>query len=141
LIAGYSIQIETAGTVCPPPIWDGLSLGALVATGRLTLVCSPKTPVLDSTLVAHCRDWKYIIRAGETSPDDGLPIVSTQVDGKDRPLYRAAAGTIWVQPMDEYGDGDSGSQRQLANTREVVRVAERYGYRVSLQTHKILGVA
>jgi organic radical activating enzyme len=43
--------------------------------------------------------------------------------------------------MDEYGDGDSGSQRQLANTREVVRVAERYGYRVSLQTHKILGVA
>lgn len=126
-IAGYHVQIETAGT-----LWlDGLE--RLIDTGGVTLVCSPKTGKIHPKIAEYCHHWKYITRIGETSPEDGLPDVSTQVKGQTQKLYRPRQGQIWLQPCDEHD-----SVHTEANVRWTVETAQRFGYRVSLQLHKIL---
>lgn len=128
-----NIQIETAGTC-----WqDNLTSG--IVAGKVTLVCSPKTPKVHTVVADLCSDWKYIITAGETSAGDGLPNKGTQIGTKDQlqTIYRShkTFDRIWVSPCDLY-DAD----KNLANLEEVKRVALKYGYRVSLQIHKLLGV-
>lgn len=124
------VQIETAGTVwldrLPQP------------NNMFSIVCSPKTPVVNDSIIGWCNDWKYIVRAGEVSLEDGLPIMSTQTQGKDQQLFRPPCGSnIYVQPCDE-GPGNESATK--ANTAEAVRSAMRFGYRLSLQQHKIIGV-
>lgn len=121
--AKFLIQVETAGTVWVPflPYW-------------VELVCSPKTAVVAEEIALFCRHWKYIIRAGEVDPKDGLPVYSTQVRGRKTHLYRGH-GTIWVQPMDEQ-DPD----RNRANLEEALRSCYAHGYRLSFQVHKAIGV-
>lgn len=124
------VQIETAGTVWLPDL--------PVPDNRFSIVCSPKTPQVNDSIIGWCNDWKYIIRAGEVSAGDGLPIVSTQTQGKKQKLYRPPAGSnIYVQPCDE-GPGNETATR--ANVDEAIRSAMRFGYRLSLQQHKIIGL-
>lgn len=98
-IYGYDVQIETAGTV-----WvDGLE--DLIRTGRVTLVCSPKTGSVHEMIQKWCMNWKYLIREGEVSLIDGLPEMSTQIEGKKQKIYRpipTPQTTIWLQPCEEY---------------------------------------
>ena len=42
---------------------------------------------------------------------------------------------VYVQPMDEYDD-----EKNAANLRLAMELAQRHGYRLSLQLHKIIGV-
>lgn len=151
----WHTQIETAGTVWPPLIWASKtpsthSMEALIEDGAVELVCSPKTPSIHHKVEQYCKHYKYIIRAGETGPD-GLPIYGTQPATRaiKAPLYRprpAWAPTIWVQPCEEYQPrtGDFAMppdpERTKRNTTMCVSVARQFGYRISLQTHKILGV-
>lgn len=127
------IQIETAGTVWQP------GLERMIDAGRLVIVCSPKTPGINPFIARFCHHWKYIIREGELSPDDGLPSAGTQPGnfGKPMKLYRPTTprDVIWVSPCDDHDEQQNERNRML-----VKEVALRYGYRVSLQTHKILGV-
>lgn len=134
------IQIETAGTVWQP------GLERMIDSGRLVIVCSPKTPGVSPFIEKHCHHWKYVIKAGESSIDDGLPIMGTQPNNYQRPmrLYRPWGQTerpagdrnvIWVSPCDEQDEA-----KNLTNRSEVVRSALVHGYRVSLQIHKLLGV-
>ena len=93
------VQLETAGTV-----WqDGLE--RMIHSGMLTIVCSPKTGRVHTKIQEHCHDWKYLIKEGCVSPD-GLPSMSTQVEGKELKLYRPAAArpydVIWLQPCEVY---------------------------------------
>ena len=68
---------------------------------------------------------KFIIRAGD-------------------PLYGdvgqvGQAGTaiaVYVQPMDEYDPA-----KNAANIARALQLAQESGYRLSLQTHKMLGIA
>lgn len=140
--AGFHSQIETAGTV-----WqEGLS--ALLSGGEASLVCSPKTATVHSKIEVWAKHYKYIIRAGELDPDDGLPNRSTQEKGRETRLYRPpkerAGVTVWVQPCDEFSPpAPRGFRLHLhhrteENTQAAVGVALRYGYRLSLQQHKIL---
>lgn len=166
---GFTTQIETAGSVWPPPAeiqkysmqWEPIGLPflerfeALMKYGAVELVCSPKTPALHPMIEKHCNDFKYIIRKGETSEADGLPIMSTQMEGRPAILYRPdpenVIPTIWVQPMAEYGLTNAAAGNDAvtevpdkggtdSNMRECIRIAMKHGYRISLQTHKILGV-
>lgn len=136
------IQVETAGTV-----WQA-GLDRMIEAGRLVIVCSPKTPGINPHVMRACHHWKYIIRHGELSPDDGLPMMGTQPGnlGKAMRLYRpwgsirpvtpgASRDVIWVSPCDDH---DSATNR--LNVEATKQSAMTYGYRVSLQTHKILGV-
>jgi 7-carboxy-7-deazaguanine synthase len=123
-------QVETAGTVCPP--LDGKW------PSNVTLVVSPKTPKIHPDIARHADAYKYIIRVGGQSLDDGLPCISTQpgVDHKvklARPLFRFTP--IYVQPCDEGKGAEALTER---NTQEAVRIAMRYNYIISLQIHKIL---
>jgi 7-carboxy-7-deazaguanine synthase len=124
----WRFQIETAGSVWP----DGLE----AALDRVDIVCSPKTPTVHPKIAAHAFAFKYIIRAGETAADDGLPERSAQIEGAAARVFRAAPGRqVFVQPCDELDPG-----RAAANMREAARIAMRFGHRLSLQLHKIADI-
>ncbi len=135
-----AVQIETAGT-----LWvDGLDMHAFTyrypRQGRVTVVCSPKTPKLNEKIVPYIHAWKYIIRASELHPSWNLPGMSTQklniLSTIARPPEYVRRTDIYMQPCDE---GENAGAT-LANTRTAVALCQRYGYRMSLQTHKILGL-
>lgn len=128
------VQIETAGT---------LPLGTLethVRHERMTIVCSPKTPSVHNQVIDLCHHWKYVVRAGEVSELDGLPSRGTQVKTafKEQTLYRAsrANNTIWVSPCDDHVASRNKVNQDLARD-----ICLKHGYRLSLQVHKIIGVA
>lgn len=132
------VQIETAGN-----LWDA-SLAHYISAGLVSLVCSPKTPMIHAMITRWCDHWKYVVTEGETDALDGLPSVPTQ---KNQPPSarpgrpwdaRGPIGksfTVWVSPCDSHIEW-----KNKANVAEAVRVAMRYGYRLSLQTHKMVGL-
>ena len=124
------VQIETAGTVWQPG-FDDLEESTMEL---VSFVVSPKTSFLNRQLVEHITAYKYVIRAGETSEDDGLPIKSTQQENKANEIYRPfnRYTPIYVMPMDE-----NDPTYNQANIEEAARVAQDYGYKLCLQIHKI----
>lgn len=133
------VQIETAGT-----LWNHSELVPLFENGTLDIVCSPKTPRVAGWIAANCRHWKYIISAGTTSAEDGLPIRGTALATMNkevvlyRPTMRLGPGrlnTIWVSPCDEYSE-----DKNLGNVNACKDAVLQYGYRLSLQVHKLIGV-
>ena len=116
--AGYRVQLETNGTLYQP------------LPSSVDIICSPKPTAtgyhhIRPDLLPHITAFKFIISA--TAPhyqdigDVGQHTHST-------PVY--------VQPMDEYDP-----PKNAANLRHAVTLALTHGYRVSLQTHKLMGVA
>jgi organic radical activating enzyme len=139
-LAHCEFQMETAGSVWP----TGNLTNAAVKYPRLSIVCSPKTPVLHPMLrncLIHDVYWKYIVRASEPiDPDDGLPVFSTQLAGKRarlfRPLLPQMRSRIFVQACDENDERLNYNNRSYA-----AAIAMKYGYRLSVQIHKILELA
>lgn len=132
---GFLTQIETAGTIWVP------GLEALVESGAVHIVCSPKTARIAPQIGEHCRDFKYIIEAPldpKDAPDDGIPYAQTQDKDAETGAKLASpthTSTIWVQPC------DVGSPSiNLRNAQYCAKIAMEFGYRVSLQTHKMLGI-
>lgn len=145
------VQIETAGT-----LWvDGLQ--DLIDRKHVELVCSPKTPNIHPQVIANCLHWKYVVEHGKVDPDDGLPIMGMQARNIEmrqriwRPWMNhslawwqsmgGSMGTIWVSPCDAHESdrfelipGEPTSK----NVEVAVAVAMAHGYRLSLQTHKIV---
>jgi organic radical activating enzyme len=139
------IQVETAGTVAPQEPVSALCLP------NFTFVVSPKTPKVAPFYLSPFTHWKYIVKATDSHPDDGLPFLPTQHSRlygtgpavhdhafyyASPAIFRAPKGSnIWVSPCDEY-DAD----KNAANVRAAVRVSLKFGYRLSLQVHKIVGL-
>lgn len=141
LMGTQVVQIETAGTVWQPALLD------FIQANRVVLVVSPKTVSISGGVAQYARHFKYIIKSGEQSLDDGLPNRGTQPHniGKEQriwrpnpldPIYITGKPTIWVSPCDEYDPVRNKLNMELCKNLALV-----YGYRISLQTHKILGVA
>lgn len=153
---GFDVQIETAGTV-----WvDGLE--TWIDQGMLTIVCSPKTGKVHKKIAEHCRNWKYLIQQGATSQLDGLPSLSTQLPGVPHEVARPSRidDTVWLQPCEAYvvgyqkvewiGDTNMTDQKVTSSVRDeeqtqrnirlCAELAQRFNYRISLQTHKLLGL-
>lgn len=114
---GLRVQIETNGTLFRP-----LPEGVFI-------ICSPKAS--DGTyhpirpdLLARLHALKFIIAADDEAYSHVAEVGQT---GTDIPVY--------VQPMDE---GDP--TKNAANMALASRLAQTGGYRLSLQTHKILGI-
>jgi len=117
------VEIETAGT-----LW---------LTGMpydLNIIVSPKTGRINPEIERRAAAWKYVVAAGEIATDDGLPnVMPTGVEGRvARPpsLYYTP---IFVQPRDDHDP-----VRNAANLEAAKESAMRFGYRLSLQLHKIL---
>jgi organic radical activating enzyme len=133
------VQIETAGT-----LWlQGLE--RYVEEGLVQIVCSPKTPRININIAVYCQHWKYIVRSGEASHFDGLPRRGTQLATKDKlsELFRprpvdgkwSSPYTIWLSPCDEQDPA-----KNAANAHEAALLCMKYGYRLSIQMHKLVGV-
>lgn len=130
--AGHVVQVETAGSFW----WHHLP-------EEVSLVVSPKLTSVHEEVGRRAQAWKYIISSNsQLSPVDGLPLSSTQDLGREAHLARPPPELlihephrVLVQPMDE---GEA--ERTEENLEACVRLAHQYGYTVSLQQHKIIGV-
>lgn len=131
-----NFQIETAGTVWPEGFTEAMR------RKHITIVCSPKTPNVHKEIIAHAAAWKYIVGVDNVSPDDGLPILSTQIPGKAQRIFRPfdddranSLAPIYVQACDEQ-DAAKNHANQVAAADSVMK----YGYRLSIQMHKVVGL-
>lgn len=126
LAQGLTVQIETSGT-----LWVELPENT-----KLSIVCSPKTKKLHPKIIPRVTAYKYVVAADCNDPGDGLPCASTQKPGVATRLFRPpASAPVFVMPRD---DGDEA--RNLMNRRACTAAALKFGYRLSLQTHKLLGL-
>ena len=132
---GFRVQIETAGTV-----WQkGFDNIAFDRDTRyfLSFVVSPKTGRLNKDIQSNALAFKYVIREGEVSEEDGLPVMSTQNNLDYKILARPTYSTVpvYVMPMDEQN-----STLTERNTQVAVNIAMKYGYKLCLQIHKLAGL-
>lgn len=121
----FRVQVETNGTTYLDDFpWNH---------PRLTVVCSPKTHV-NARVFPNVHHWKYVIDHRHVDEKTGLP---TQVLGLYVPgIYSEIdPSRIWISPMDEQNEVANALNRQAC-----VKSALRFGYRISLQSHKLLGV-
>ncbi len=113
---GLQVQIETNGTLYRP-LPEGVDI-----------ICSPKNtgqgyaPVRPD-LLRCVSALKFLISAQRKEYED----VANVGQSKETPIY--------VQPMDEHDP-----TKNAANTQRAIELAQCYGYRLSLQLHKIIGV-
>lgn len=141
IAAGYPVQVETNGITYSPDMPHVYSahkpnLSAQPLALGLSIVCSPKTPRIHQAVWDKALAFKYILQAGDVNFEDGLPLHalghSCAFPGPARPRRGAL---VYVQPMDE--------QDEAANARNLaacIQSVERFGYRLQLQTHKIIGM-
>ena len=127
LNSGLAVQIETNGT-----LWVDLP-----EHPELTIVCSPKTSTLNNDIVKRNCIYKYVLAHGQTDPNDGLPIASTQNQTQPCIVARPPANAqIYVMPLDSFD-----VHKNKLNQDECVQVAQKYGYKMTLQMHKILNIS
>lgn len=140
----YIVQVETNGTC-----WvEGLD--HLLPTGRLSIVLSPKTPKIHPiygevcsygvSIRNHAHAYKYVLRAGEVDPKDGLPTVALGGHRPARPpgppeLQHMLNNQIYLQPLDEQDE-----QLNRKNLDACIASCMKYGWRIGLQTHKLMGL-
>lgn len=122
-----TVQIETNGTLYQPEFpWD-----------EATVVCSPKT-MIHPEMRARVDAFKYVLEAGQVSPEDGLPFNAL---GCGLPVARPANNwrhtgqEIFVQPLDEQDP-----IRNQAHLKTALNSCLTFGYRLGIQLHKLIGV-
>ena len=127
--AGYRVQFETNGTL--PITFDK----DLMRTGKVFIMCSPKTGRIHEDLEPYVSAYKYVINYLHVNPLDGLP--SRVLDLKAIPARPPAEydKTIYVQPMDS--KDESVNHKHLKATMESCL---KHGYQLCLQLHKIINV-
>jgi 7-carboxy-7-deazaguanine synthase len=131
----WEVQIETNGTLFYPDdsCYENDDWGVSVS-----IVCSPKTPKVHPDLVKYVDAWKYVVQHGQISKEDGLPLMTL---GNTTPVARPPMSAfiyprnIYVQPLDE---GDE--ERNKLNTQAAIESCYKYGYSLSIQQHKLLGL-
>ena len=126
LAQGKRVQIETNGV-----LWVDLPHHP-----NLFIVCSPKTKNLHKDILPRITAYKYVLAAGEVDPKDGLPNTNTQKQNQPIRIARPHGNTpIYVQPRDDLNPAKNKNNQQTC-----VDVALRHRYRLTLQTHKVIGV-
>jgi len=107
----YHLCLETNGT-----IWkECIGLFAYV-------VCSPKKGLINYKLIGFVNEWKFVIEE-----DEWMSHFSA--------VAKFASELVSLQPCD-YGD----KKRNKKSLEKAKRISKRYGYRLSIQIHKIIGV-
>ena len=136
LAGGHVVQIESNGTLFVDFPWGNKDLHVIV---------SPKTGQLDARLVPHISALKYVLKAGEIDDRDGLPREVARVNAKTMTdvSERGPEGRlenhdflpIYVMPMDEQN-----GERNDVNRATCRDAALKFGYRLTLQMHKLIDV-
>lgn len=126
---GYTVQIETNGTLYQPFL-DMTPWGK-----KVIVVCSPKCRTLNSAIAGRADHFKYVVRFQKTSPIDGLPLDVLGHDFQPARPPKGFSGTVFIQPADEGNHPPNGR-----NLSEALDSCCRFGYRLSLQTHKLINL-
>lgn len=134
-VAQVTVTVETAGTVWVNDLDILFKVRRESSPYQNALICSPKTGRLEPRLAKIVHALKYIINEGETSKEDGLPVKSTQLQGTPLTIARpnqCPYADVYVQAQDTGNDERSARNLVLAAT-----IAMQYGYRLSVQLHKL----
>ena len=136
---GFVVQIETAGTVFHKEFVTIFNK-ILNDNGRLEIVCSPKTGTINRYLEPYVTAYKYILDADAVSEEDGLPSKSYET-GELLKIFRpedleelVECNAVWVNPIDCYDE-----DKNKANMQAAYNSCLRYGYRLGIQIHKLVG--
>jgi organic radical activating enzyme len=124
LSSGFTVQIETNGTL---PLH-------LPSHQNVHVVVSPKTGKVDDSIWQRAQTAKYVLSADSIDPLDGLPRLVLGHTAHPRVARPPAKwpGQVYVQPADE--------ENYTANLTAAIASVGRFGYRLSLQLHKIIGL-
>lgn len=129
---GLRVQIETNGS-----LYQELTY----FHEHLTIVCSPKTGMINRRLLKHIKAFKYVASAASLKDsDDGLPMAALEHPNSGR-LFRPPFGyngQIYLQPVDEKDNRRGGNNDK--NLAAVVKSCMDYGHTLCLQVHKYAGV-
>jgi 7-carboxy-7-deazaguanine synthase len=129
--SGYRVQIETNGSY---GLQDQKGMGAVPA-----IVCSPKTPVINSLLIPYVTAYKYVVSSTSVNAMDGLPFTVLGLGNKRRPVARPVLQSrhtrVYLQPEDERDP-----VKNAANLETAIASCRRFGYTLCLQLHKQLGM-
>jgi 7-carboxy-7-deazaguanine synthase len=130
MMLSHWVQIETNGTLD----LAGLPRSFKTYGGGLSICCSPKAPKIHKGLRDKITSYKYVLHHASIAKVDGLPLnvlgsglAPARPDRTDVPIF--------VQP--EWSD--DAVERKL-NMDACAESAIKFGYRVSLQMHKIMGL-
>jgi organic radical activating enzyme len=120
------VQIETNGT-----LWVEMP-----EHENLFIMCSPKTATLHESIIPRISAYKYVLAAGESDCEDGLPATSTQQTSiKCRIARPNGAAEIYVMPRDDFHH-----ELNAHNLQTAVNTAKSHGYKLTIQTHKAIGI-
>lgn len=136
ITTGYTVQIETNGTLPPPSHkFVGICSKDIRERGRCFIVCSPKTGKVSALTEELSCAFKYVLAHDSVSDEDGLPTLA--LDHSATPFVARPpawfTGTVYVQPCD---DKDDDINRR--NLQACVRSVMKFGYILQLQVHKII---
>lgn len=123
---GWVVQIETNGVNCPPNF----------PFDKATIVCSPKTGKINKKLAPHIDALKYVLHA-DMIDTDGLPTraLNHPASPHTARIPDDFIGEVYVQPIDVEDEAEN-----TRHTEATVRVCQQHGYRLCLQTHKMIGL-
>jgi len=137
LDAGYTVQIETNGTLAPPTGFSELCSLNTNERNKCFIVCSPKTGLANRELIPLIAAYKYVM-AHDSIHADGLPLRALDHSASPyvaRP-HDGFLGPVYLQPCD-----DKDSTVNAANLQACVRSVMNNGFTLQLQVHKIIEVA
>ncbi len=124
---GYHIQIETNGSVEPSDrcrMWlEGTPFDVVV---------SPKTPKIAPFLVGYITAFKYVVPGGKVLTTLPNAVLGNATETLAQPPKGFAPQAVFLQPEDGK-DYDSA-------VKNMVALSLRFGYRCSVQLHKLLTV-
>lgn len=138
LAEGYTVQIETNGTLPPPTI--GFAEMCSLDTNeqnRCFVVCSPKAGRVNTVTASLACAYKYVMAHDSVDDDDGLPLLALDHSASPRVArpHEGFKGVIYLQPCDDKDDVVN-----QANLQACVNSVLRHHYVLQLQVHKIINV-
>jgi len=124
---GYRVQIESNGSIQPSErcvMW--------LADLDYDIVVSPKTPKLAEFFTGRTRAFKYVIPGGGPLATLPMAVLGHKPVGLACPPEGFDPACVYMQPED--------GADQAEAMDNMVRLANRYGFRCGVQLHKLLQV-
>ena len=124
LFLGFRVQIETSGAARPDKTLTRILESR---STMLHLTCSPKRGRINSVVYQYAKSFKYVVGAAvEINDESGTPLGLA--------LHRPGA-IVCLQPMDlcDYG-------HNMAALERCISLVKRYGFKLSVQLHKMIGI-
>ena len=125
-LSGMIIQVETNGT---------LGLQGHEYDYPIQIVVSPKAGKVHPTLYPYITAYKYVLDSNNVDLRDGLPTSVLGMPAAPARPHEGFGGYVYVQPADE-----SNGWTNAGNCQAAITSAMKFGYRLCLQTHKIVGL-